>query len=96
MPAPRPKPDAQEHVLIVGGLKANNEVHKNIVFLDNEGEDSILTEAPLCVDSCICSVCATGDGLIVSGGYSRSVKRSVSKVQIFSLTNRSWRDLPDM
>ena len=92
----RLKPRAQEHVLIVGGLKANNEVHKNIVFLDKEGEDSILTEAPLCVHSCTCAVCTTGDGFIFSGGYNRTMKRSVSKVQIFSLKNRSWRNLPDM
>ena len=43
-----------------------------------------------------CSVCATGDGLIVSGGYNRATKLSMSKVQIFSLTNRAWSDLPDM
>ena len=91
-----PKPDTQEHVLIVGGFKANNEVHKNIVFLDKKGEDSILTEAPLCVHSGSCSVCTTRDGLIVSGGYNRATKLSMSKVQIFSLTNREWRDLPDM
>ena len=96
MPAPRPKPDTQEHVLIVGGLKANKEIHKNIVFLDKEGEDSILTEAPLCVHSCSCSVCSTGDGFIVSGGYNRATKHSMSKVQIFSLTSRVWSDLPDM
>ena len=53
MPAPRrPKPDTQEHILSMGGVKANNEVHKNIGFLDKEGEDSILNEAPLCVYSC--------------------------------------------
>ena len=92
----RPKPDTQEHVLIVGGKKANNELHKNIVFLDKEGEDSILTEAPLCVHSGCCSVCTTGDGLIVSGGYNRVTKLSMSKVQIFSLADRAWSDLPDM
>ena len=87
---------AQEHVLIVGGMKANYEVHKNIVFVDKEGDDSILTEAPLCVHSSTCSVCTTGNGLIVSGGYDSKIKCSMSKVQIFSLIKRSWRNLPDM
>ena len=97
MAAPiKPKSSAQEHVLIVGGLTANDEIHKNIVFLDKAGEDAILTEAPLCVHSCTCAVCTTGNGLIFSGGYDRAIKRTISKVQIFSLSNRSWRNLPDM
>ena len=92
----RPKPSPQEHVLIMGGFKANEEPHKNIVFVDKKGDDSILAEAPMCVHSGNCSVCTTGNGLIFSGGYDKAIKRSVSKVQIFSLSNRSWRHLPDM
>ena len=64
--------------------------------MDKEGDNSILTEAPMCVHSGSCSVCSTGKGLIVSGGYDRAIKRSGSKVQIFSLSNCSWRHLPDM
>ena len=79
MPAPRrPKPDAQEHVLSVGHVKANNEVLKNAVFLDKEGEDSILTEAPLCVHSCRWATSTSAKGTSASTSSSTSSSTSAS------------------
>ena len=88
----------KEEILIVGGSKTGNVAHKNIVFLDKDPNDSIVTEAPLCDYAAYYSLCASKHtrDLIISGGYDHSTKRSSSKVQKFSITEYRWVELPDL
>ena len=86
----------KEEVLIVGGIKTGNFLHGNIVSLDKDPGDCILTQAPICAKASNSSVCANKDALFVSGGYERSTQHSISKVHKFSLTDRRWVDLPDL
>ena len=85
-----------EEVLMLGGRKPGDIIHENIVFLDKDPQDCIMTKAPICAKASNSSVCASKDNLFVSGGYDRSTKRSISKVQKCSLTHHRWVDLPDL
>jgi hypothetical protein len=78
-------------VLLVGGKDEKGKIHRNIVFVDS---GSTLTH-PFSDYQCY-SACSTGDGLIVSGGYDTSTRRSLSTVKIFSLKTQQWTDLPDL
>ena len=55
-----------------------------------------MTDVPICAEATCYSICASNNSLIVSGGCSVSTKRSISKVQKFSLTDCRWVNLPDL
>ena len=88
----------KEEVLIVGGRKTGNARHENIIFLDKDPRDCIMTEAPVCAAACNSSVCALSkNAIIVSGGYNSTPSfRSITKVQKFTITDNRWVDLPDL
>ena len=89
-------PMLKEEVLIVGGRKTGNEVHENVVFLDKDSKDCIMTVIPTHANISNPSVCASKDSLIVCGGYNRSTRQTISKVQKFSTTDRRWVEFPDL
>ena len=86
---------SEEKVLLLGGFKAGLQVHKDVMLLDEEAQGSVITQAPSCSNF---SVCATTElkSLIVSGGCDFSKATSVPHVKKFSLTTKTWTDLPDM
>ena len=86
----------KEEVLIVGGARTSFIQHVNIVFLDKDPKDCIMTKAPIFDEAGNSSVCASKDALFVSGGYDFDTQRSMCKIQMFSLTDRRWVDLPDL
>ena len=87
----------KEEVLVVGGRETGNKRHKNIIFLDKDPKDCIMTEAPMYLGNS--SVCALSkNAIIVSGGYDKSTSpgHSITKVQKFTITDHRWVDLPDL
>ena len=84
----------KEEVLIVGGRKPDENRHENIVFLDRDPKDCIMTHAPICSRARNYSACANNNTLIVSGGDTKGF--SVSKVQKFCTTDHRWVELPDL
>ena len=84
----------EETLLILGGYTSNEKQYKDILYLDNEPQGSVITQAP----SNLFSVCTAedSDAFIVSGGNDFSTGTSVPHVRTFNFTTKTWTNLPDM
>ena len=84
----------EEKLLILGGYTTIQTPHRGIVYLDKEPQGSVITQTPLH----FFSACASedSDSLILSGGWNFASNTSVPHVIKFSLTTKTWTDLPDM
>ena len=86
----------KETVVIEGGFKSDNTKHANIVSIDSQAEDSVITQSQISADTYNYSLCSETDSLIVSGGKSSSTGNSIPKVNKFCTTTGKWINLPDM
>ena len=86
----------KETVAIVGGRKSDNANHANIISIDSQPTDSVITQSSICEESYMFgySVCSEADSLIVSGGKSQVKAYSSSKVHKFCTTTGKWINLP--
>ena len=83
-----------ENIFLLGGRTSGLKYHKDIRYLDEELQASVITQAPFCLFS-VCTP-VESNSLIVSGGQDYSTGISVAHVKKFCLITKIWTDLPNM
>ena len=80
----------------VGGRTTDNQIHGEIMYLDQNLSNKSITTSEICSNSDQYSVCVNEDKLIISGGYNSELKKSVSDIHQFCVTSKKWEVLHAM
>ena len=87
---PRLRRTTESVTIKIGGRTTCNKGHGEIMYLDENLSDNSITTSETCHKSSFYSICVNEDKLIISGGYSKKLKKSVSDIHQFCVTSKKW------